>query len=407
MVPIASALETVMTACSTRGIVRVPLLDALGRVLAEDVASTCDLPPFDNSAMDGFALRAADAAEPGSILPVSGESRAGGPEPAPLSPKTARRIFTGAPLPAGADSVVMQEHTESVGDGVRLLQAVRFGANVRARGSDLVRHERAVAAGQVLGPGELGMLSAQDRAVISVYRRPRVAIVTTGDELRDLGAAGTPTSIVNSNAYSLAAQVREAGGVAQVLPSVTDNLSSVLEAVRAGLELDVLITSGGASVGQYDIVREALCRANITIRFHKVAMKPGKPVIFGLASKTLVFGLPGNPVSSLVAFEIFVRPALRRILGDRTPYRVTSLARVTGSYQRSRGRTELARAALRHRDGTLEATLHCKQGSGSLASLVALDGLVIIPPELTSLEAGTTLPALLLRSSGASDPPPF
>jgi molybdopterin molybdotransferase len=381
---------------------RVPLMSALGGFLAAELSVRHDAPPFDNSAMDGYALLAAHvsgaSADAPAELDVRGESRAGGPTPPALVERSAMRIFTGAPLPAGADAVVLQEDTQRLGERVHIGEAIASGANVRKRGSDARAGERLLPRHAHIGAGEIAVLASQDFASVPIFRRPRVAILSTGDELRDIGEPARAGSIVNSNAYGLAAQVVEAGAEPWVLPSVPDDLEQVRAAIRAGLAADVLVISGGVSVGEYDVVRDALASEGVALSFWKIRMKPGKPVAFARAGKVPVLGLPGNPVSAWVTFELFVRPGLRKMLGDPEPWRPRVRAVLAAPIARNPGRTEFARARLSIDERGLIAELAKKQGSGSLPSLVAAAALVVIPADAAELAAGTQVEALLLGS---------
>ena len=400
MKEIAEASREILEAFAPIGEERVPLLSALGRHLSRDFTARQDLPAFDNSAMDGYALVAADIAgathDAPAALPVIGESRAGGPIPPPLAPKSAMRIFTGAPLPAGADAVVLQEDTRRSDDVVSVLEAARAGDNVRKQGSDLRVGARALARGARLGPGALALLASQDAASVHVYRRPRVAILSTGDELRDIGEPARPGTIVNSNAYALAAQVREADCEPWVLPTVPDRLDDARASIRAGLAADVVVLSGGVSVGEYDVVRDALVAEGIELSFWKVRMKPGKPLAFAQKGRVPVLGLPGNPVSAWVTFELFVRPGLRKMLGDAHPERPRITVTLAEPITRKAGRTELARARLVRREGGLVAQLAARQGSGSLPALAEVDALVVIPGDAERIDTSQSLEAILL-----------
>lgn len=411
MKPIAEALAEIAPAFAPLGPVRAELTAALGRYLAEDVWTRVDLPPFDNSAMDGYAVRADEVAgataEAPVTLPVAGESRAGGELPGPLAPGTTMRIFTGAPLPEGADAVVMQEDTRRTGDDVAIGIAPPPWRHVRRRASDLAAGEVMLAAGTRLGPGELGLLAAQGYSAASVHRRPRVALLSTGDELRDVSDAPVPGTIVNSNAYALAAQVTEAGGVPWVLPIVPDREEAIVAAVRAGLEADVLVSIGGVSVGEYDYVRGALEQAGVALAFWKVAVKPGKPLVFGRAGRVPVVGLPGNPVSAMVTFEVFLRPGLRRMLGDPTPHRAAVEVALAADHRHKTGRIELARATVRRDAAGLVAAMHPLQGSGSLPSMVGVDAFVILPADQAEFRAGDRLSAILLEEAKGADASPF
>jgi molybdopterin molybdotransferase len=394
------ARAEILAAFAPIGQERVALLSGLGRFLSQDVEARSDAPAFDNSAMDGYALRAsqttdASAAAP-VTLPVVGESRAGGPPVAPLSAGSAMRIFTGAPMPADADAVVLQEDTRRDGDRVLVLEAARPLAHVRTRGSDLRAGARLLPAGARLGAGELGLLASQDYPSVTVHRRPRVAILSTGDELRDIGEPARPGSIVNSNAYALAAQVLEAGAEPWVLPPCKDVLADAQRAIEAGLSADVLVICGGVSVGEYDVVRDALVAAGITLSFWKIQMKPGKPVAFAQKGRVPVLGLPGNPVSAWVTFELFVRPGLRKMLGDPQPERPRPQVQLAAAHTRRPGRTEFARARLTQGERGLLAELLPRQGSGSLPSIAQVDALVILPAERDQFAAGEWLEAVAL-----------
>ncbi|MEY4511233.1 MAG: hypothetical protein RLZZ450_3355 [Pseudomonadota bacterium] len=400
MKSVDEARAEILAAFEPIGVDRVALLAGLGRFLSGDVLAVSDAPPFDNSAMDGYAVRHGEllgaTRERPVVLPVRGESRAGGPTPPALAPGSVMRIFTGAPMPDGADAVVLQEDTTRDGDLVHVREAPRASLNVRRRGSDLRAGQRALESHARLSPGELGVLASQDVASVSVFRRPRVAILSTGDELRDIGEPPRAGSIVNSNAYALAAQVLEAGGEPWVLPPCRDVLEEATAAIRAGLRADVLVVCGGVSVGEYDVVRDALVEAGVALEFWKIKMKPGKPVAFARAGRVPVLGLPGNPVSAWVTFELFVRPGLRKMLGDPRPERPRVRVLLGAALTRSAGRTEFARARLTlGPDGPI-AHLSSRQGSGSLPSLVHVDALVVIPAERETLVAGEWLDAVLL-----------
>ncbi|MCA9555037.1 MAG: molybdopterin molybdotransferase MoeA [Myxococcales bacterium] len=410
MKSIREALDLMMPAFTPVGVERVALADAVGRVLAEDVLGRSDLPPFSNSAMDGYAVRAADVAsataEAPAELPVRGESKAGGETPPALEPGCAMRIFTGAAMPAGADAVVMQENTRAEGEALFVLQAARVGENVRAQGSDLAQGAVMLARGCRLQGGELGILAAQRYASVTAYRRPMVAILCTGDELRDVSEPEAPGTIVNSNAYALAAQVAEAGGVPWVLPNVPDDLEVTVARLQDALRADLVITVGGVSVGEYDYVKAAFERTGVEASFWKVQVKPGKPLTFGRAGATPVVGLPGNPISAMVTFEAFVRPGLRAMQGDLRPHRLRHAVALAGPHRHSPGRPELARARVRRDgEGQLVAELLKLQGSGSLPSMVGVDALVMLPMGQKDFAAGEILQAVLLQDqTGAAEP---
>ncbi len=404
MKTVEEASLEILSAFAPIGEERVPLLDGLGRHASVEILARHPAPAFANSAMDGYAVRAADIAQASAgtpvVLPVHGESRAGTQTLEPLAMGAAMRIFTGAPLPEGADSVVVQEDTERIGADVRIRFAAKQAHHVRSVGSDFTADARLIAQGDLLNAAALALLASQDHASVRVFRRPRVAVLCTGDELRDIGEPARPFGIVNSNAYGLAAQILEAGATPVVLPSVGDEVERVADAVVQGLGCDVLLLSGGVSVGDYDVVLRALERAGVTLDFWKVSMKPGKPLSFGHAGRVPVLGLPGNPVSSWVAFELFVRPGLRKMLGDPAPQRTRLHVKLARPISRTPGRTEFLRARLTYSEGIWLADPLQRQDSSSLSSLSQVDALLVVPKERDALHAQESLTALVLRTPG-------
>jgi molybdopterin molybdotransferase len=337
---------------------RVPLDDADGRVLAEDLVAPFDLPAFDYSAMDGYAVRAEDFVGAGPFtLPVRGESAAGGPL-ATFEPGSALRIFTGAPVPPPADAVVMQENVRRDGDRAHFDSAPRPGEHVRRRGEDLAAGSVALAKGTRLGPGAVALAAALDRPTLRVARRPVVTVLCTGDELRSPGDRARPGSVVESNGYFVAAAARRAGAIARVAPFVPDDPDRAAQAIEAALRgADVVVTIGGVSVGDHDVVRPALERAGVTIEFHKVALKPGKPLTFGCRDSLLVLGLPGNPASASLTFLLFGAPLLRTMQGDAAPSPLPERLPVRGTLRRKAGRMELVRATIAREGGERVAVL--------------------------------------------------
>lgn len=406
MKSVGEALREITAAFVPRDAVTCSLLDGRALVLAEDVLADADLPRFDDSAMDGYAVRHADVSALETRLPVCGEAAAGS-VPAPLAPGHAMRIFTGAPLPEGADTVVVQENTTREGDDVVVREAPRPGANVRRRGSDVRAGERVLARGTPLGAGEIGLCAALDRASLRVHRRPRVAIVRTGDELRAVGSSPAPGRIVDSNAYALAAQLSEIGAEPWVLEPAPDRVDVIQSRIEQALGADCVLTVGGVSVGEHDHVREALERAGVDVRFHKVALRPGKPLLFGMRTGVPVVGLPGNPVSAMVTCEVFVKPGLRRMLGRRAPYPVLVETVLARPHVHATGRTELARASLAHEAGRIVATLHAQQSSGALCSMAHVDALVVFDATRERFEAGEIVPAIELGSPRLQAECPF
>jgi molybdopterin molybdotransferase len=375
----------------------VPLEQAAGRVLAADIIAPRALPGFDNSAMDGYAARSADL--PGT-LPVVGVIGAGQLDVPALPGRAALRIFTGAPMPAGADTVVIQEDAARDGDRVRL-PASPAGDNVRVIGEDVAVGEIALPAGTRLTGWDIGLCAALGLTALPVARAPRVALIATGDELVDIATAPRPGQLVDSSVHALAALVREAGGIAERLGIARDDLASLADRLAAARDHDVVITTGGVSVGDRDHVREALAAAGISLELYKVAMKPGKPFSFGIrpgAPPAPVFGLPGNPVSTVVGFELFLRPALLAMQGARVIARPHVTVHVAGGYRKDAGRAHYLRARVVRHGEQLIATPHAKQGSAMLSSLVGCNALVVIGAELTELAPGGVAPAILMES---------
>ena len=396
MLTVSQASSRVRAAMSVLPAEVVHIDHAWHRILAADITADRSLPPWDNSAMDGFAVRAADV--PGT-LPVSGTVAAGHAPGMTLAPGTALRIMTGAPMPEGADSVVIREDVDDGGEQARFAEPASPGQNVRRAGDDVRAGEVLLRAGMRPGPGEIGLLAALGHVTARVRRRPRVAIVSTGDELVSVDMVPGPGQIVSSNAHALAAQVREAGGLPVHAGIAPDDPATLVRMIRAGLDADVLLTSGGVSVGDFDHVKAAFAEAGVTMDFWKVAMKPGKPLAFGMTDRgTPVFGLPGNPVSSMMVFELLVRPALLTMQGAAEVDRPRVEIVLAGAYRKRPGRAHYPRAAVRRDGDVLHAHLHAKQGSGMLSSMVGVDALVEIDRDLGDVAAGSRLPALLLRA---------
>lgn len=399
---VSEAVATVLSAVRPTDVEAVALADAAGRVLARDVIAARPLPGFDNSAMDGYAARAAELP---ARLRVVGVAAAGGAFLGEAEAKTAVRIFTGAPMPRGFDCVVLQEDAKRDGDWVELPAAER-GENVRYAGEDIAVGERAVAAGARLGSGELGLLAALGAAEVAVRRRPRVAVLATGDELVDVAVEPKPGQLVDSSRYALCEAVRALGGEATYLGIVPDDQAASERAIAAAMGYDVVLTTGGVSVGDRDFVKAAFEGAGVTLEMWKVAMKPGKPLAFGLGPereggergerRTLVFGLPGNPVSSTVSFELFVRPALLALQGAAKTARARVPVVLATAYRKQAGRAHYLRAVVERDGARLIATPHPKQGSAMLTSLVGINALVEIAAEATQVPEGGEVTALLL-----------
>lgn len=418
MLSLDRAMREVVARFAPTEVEHVVLLEALGRCTSEVVHARFDAPGFDNSAMDGFAVRAQDVVtaseESPVVLPLVAESRAGGPSPAPLPAGHAAPIFTGAPLPEGADTIVVREDTARSGEEVALRFPSPFGHHVRRRGEDLRAGEPIAAAGSTIDGGLVALLASQGHGVVAVHRRPRVAVLTTGDELRDApsGEAGT---LLDSNGPMLEALIREAGGEPVRLPRVGDALEPLKDAVRAGLRADLLVTTGGVSVGDHDHVRAAFEAVGVTLAFWKVALKPGKPLVFGTQfsgprvsgltrERGVALGLPGNPVSAFVTFHLFVRPVIRTLLGDASPWPALRRATLGTPFAHAVGRTELLRATVEGSGEDERVHVLPRQGSGALASLGSAEVLAVFPAQVARLEVGEKVWIWPLRGGAKSLP---
>ena len=379
---------------------QVPLHEARGRALAEDFHAPSDLPPFDNSMVDGYAVRLASTGSASSeqplCLPIGMEIAAGSWPTRELRPGEAARIFTGAPLPEGCDGLVMVEDTEEDENGWVTLFTPGSSGYIRRRGSDLAQGELALAAQTLLTPGAIGVLAALNQSMVLCPRRPRVGILSTGDELIPVGAqALVPGQIRDSNGPALLAAVEEAGGVVVERLHAHDSIASVTDAFARLASCDLVLSSGGVSVGAHDHVKEVL-EAQGSLDFWRIAIKPGKPLAFGRLGDALFFGLPGNPASSLVTFELFVRPVLRKLAGHARVGRPLIPATLTTPLPHATRRREFVRVALTPHEGGYLATPTGAQGSHRTASMASADGLLIAHEDHGDYPSGTTLPSLLL-----------
>lgn len=398
------AAAEIVAAVRPLGAERASLRDALGRVLAEDVISPVDLPPWNNSSMDGYAVRAVDvrgaARDTPARLIVIGTIAAGGTGERAVGPGETYRIMTGAPLPEGADCVVRVEDTDGGTEQVLVQDDRDAGRNVRPRGEDLAAGATALAAGTRLGPAQLGVLASVGCADVPVTRRPRVAILATGDELVDVerfDEVRRGERIVTSNSYTLEGAVREAGGEPVPLGLVRDDPDALRERLASAPAHDLLVTSGGISVGAFDHTRRVLAELGAELDFWRVSIRPGAPLGFGRWNGTPWIGLPGNPVSTMVTFELFAKPALRRMLGMSRPFPQPVPVVAAEPIATAAPRTHFLRAVVGPgADGRLEARLTGAQGSGLLTSMAQANALLIVPAERSRVESGETLRALLL-----------
>lgn len=382
MLQLEEARERILAALRPLPAERVPLADAVGRILAEDLAAPLDLPMFDNSAMDGYAVRADDLklANDGNPvrLRVASQIPAGTQEIAPVAAGSCARIFTGSPLPPGADVVVMQEDVGREGDLAIFREPVKPWENIRFRGEDVKAGTSVLSAGDQVSAGAVALLGALGIGQVAAHRRPLVGLLATGDELREAGALLAPGQIYESNRAALAGLVRDAGGVARLFPLVPDTLAATRAALTASLsEMDIVITSGGVSVGELDFVKDAFRELGGQLDFWRVAIRPGKPFVFGSVNGKLLFGLPGNPVSAFVTALLLVRPALLRIQGAREVELPGEMATAAETFSNKTDRRHFMRVRV---DANGVASLTGLQASHALMSLAKANGLVDVAP---------------------------
>jgi molybdopterin molybdotransferase len=401
------ALQTILDNVAPLGIERVSIRQTLGRVLAQEIRSARDIPSFDNSAMDGYAVRSFDiakaSAENAIRLGVLETVAAGSMPSREVVSGQATRIMTGAPLPSGADAVIPVEQTRESDGQVEILASAAPGFSIRRAGEDLRRGELVLSPGKRLGAADIGLLSSLNRAVVEVYRRPRIAIMAGGDEIVDVDQVPTGAQVVDSNGYTLAAAVVEADAEPTMLKIVRDKIENVRELLKDAMTFDAVLSTGGVSVGQFDLVERVYEEFGMNRLFHGVAQKPGRPMMFGLIGGRPIFALPGNPVSTLVCFYLYVRPALLR-MGARRDLSLPRLtARCAVDIKSAANLTEFVRVKLERRDGEVYAMPTGAQGSGILSSLSRADGLLIGPAKETLLKAGSQVTVLLLTGAGAEE----
>lgn len=414
---VAEARDLILASTDRLAPEAVPLSQALGRVLAEAVESPWALPPFDNTAMDGFAVRALDTQGASFDRPVAldvvDKLPAGRFPTRAIGAGEAIRIMTGAPLPPGADAIVKVEDTRSDDRRVLVLKAASTGDHVRRAGEDVACGERVFEPGTVLSPAAIGMLASLGRATVGVHRRPRVAVLSTGDELVDVGGDRRDGTIIASNLYSLAAQVQECGALPVILGIAKDDPRAIEAKLREATACDVILTTGGVSVGDYDFVKDVLRDVGGEMHFWRVRMKPGHPLLYGHLGSSAIFGLPGNPVSCMVSFEQFVRPALLRSMGHRLLFRPRVRARLTAPLRQKKGRTTFLRAIVRRDGDGWSVSTTGNQSSGALSSMVKANGLLVFPAESEELPAGALVevqmidPAWLSAADDPSHRPPL
>ena len=412
MISVEEALAKIINSIQILDSEGKPLLDCLGQVLAEDVYSPFDVPPHDNSAMDGYAVQSesitgANYKNP-KVLRVVGEVAAGRVSDLKVGPGTAIRIMTGAFIPSGADVVVPFEDTDEIDRkqaaiskteiGVRV--SLAEGCNIRRRGEDIAQGELVLTKGKLLRPADIGVLASLGKSMVSVIRRPLVGILATGNEVVEINQPLLPGKIYNSNSYSLAAQVLRYGGIPELLGIAPDDVQQLTAAVRDGLECDILVTSGGVSLGDYDVVKQVLATEG-NVSFWTVRMKPGKPLAFGMFKRSdgkqiPHLGLPGNPVSSMITFEVFARPAILKMMGRSNLVKSNITAVMEDSVGNKDGRRIFARVVVTRRDGKYFAHITGPQGSGILSSMTKANGLAIIPENTKEVKPGAPVEVMML-----------
>ncbi len=401
LTPLHEAQKIVLDSTTLLGVEKVSILDALGRTLAEDIVAERDNPPWNNSAMDGFAVRWEDIKQEYAVqkpvtLRVIEDVPAGKMPSKTVGAGEAIRIMTGAPVPHGADTVLKVEDTEQTPDMVRVLKPEPQGANIRPQGEDVKKGECIIAKGTRIRPGEAGMLAVLAKSFLFVYQRPRVAILSTGDELADLDERFSDEKIINSNSYGIAAAVQEAGGIPLLLGIARDTKTALKEKIVQGLNADILVLSGGVSMGDYDFTKEVFQEIGAEMNFWKLAIRPGQPLAFGKIHGRLAFGLPGNPVSSMVTFEQLVRPAMLKMSGHRRYGRPVVEAVFQEPFSKRTDRRHFLRGILTREDGVFKVRTTGDQGSGILTSMVKANCLIDVPTEVERLNPGDSVSVQLL-----------
>lgn len=395
MITYQEALARLLSSARPLAAERIGVDDSTGRVLAENIVAHVPMPAFDHSSMDGYVIHTNDIVGAGPWdLAVVGESAAGGELPT-FTPGSACRIFTGAPTPLGTNAVIPQEDVVRSGDSVRIERAPKPFACIRKRGADLSEGSVALERGTRMNPGHAALAAALDHAFVMVGRRPVVTILCSGDELRSPGSPGRPGSIAESNGIFVAAAARHAGAIARVGAYVPDQPEAARSAVADALRgSDLVVTIGGVSVGDHDVMKAAFEAAGVTLDFWRVAIKPGKPIAVGRAGQTTVIGLPGNPASASLTWYLFGAPLVRALQGDANPLPQRQRLEIEGAIERSPGREEFVRAKLERGPRGTRARILPNQASGAVTSFARADVVVVVPQDVGRVESGTTLDAI-------------
>ena len=399
MISVEEAQERVLAEIAVLGTEQVAFTDALGRVLREDIVANSDIPQADNTAMDGYAVRADDIANPPARLKVIEDLPAGSVAINRVEAGTAIRIMTGALIPDGADTVAHVEITDAGSDFVTVKQSLKRGVNLRKRGEDMRAGDVVLSAGTFVGAAEIGVLASVQKSVVRVARKPEIAIISTGDEIVDVDQPRPLGKVVNSNSYSLAALARETGALPRMIGIVPDTREATIAAIESALESDFIISSGGVSVGAYDFVKDALDALGAQTKFWQIAMKPGKPVVLSRVRERVYFGLPGNPVSCMVSFLLFIAPALRKATGQKSGILPPTVkTRLMGPLKSRGDRRNYLRVRVVAREGELVAYPMTAQGSGVSTSMVHANGFAIVDTGITNVNAGETIATVLVAT---------
>jgi molybdopterin molybdotransferase len=400
MISVDEALDKIFSHIRPLGFEKVSLLDSLGRVIAEDIYAKRNIPPLDNSAMDGYAVRWEDIRNASKDHPIRlkviEDLPAGFISTRTLEKGKAIRIMTGAPVPKGADTIIPVEESKKEDGFALIFKAAVLGENIRKSGEDVKQGDRVIFKGDTIRPAEVGMLASVGRSFVSVSQRPLVAILCTGDELVDVDGDLDEVKIISSNSYTLGAQVKDCGAIPLQLGIAKDRKEDIEEKLRQGIRADILISSAGVSVGDYDFVKDVLKDLGMEMVFWKVAMRPGQPLAFGTIGGKPVFGLPGNPVSSMISFEQFVRPSLLKMMGHRRLFRPVIEAILKEEIRKMTGRRYFIRGSVSFEENQYFVTTTGEQGSGILRSMVRANGLIVIPEDQEMVRAGDKVKVQLL-----------